>query len=257
MYADICIPDKSDLTLTLPVAASPPQPDARVQAEIAKMPMPHGADGWRLAASRDDKTVRLHAAGPGPINQPHFYSEHEFIQYDQPQAIAGDADEKTLTLPIAADAAEIPQKARGAARLYRFRGRLSSLASRRSFLFRHRRCGCRCFSRACCRLFLSGRSPIGRRAFGRRASQQWRLVLAFLGGLILNLMPCVFPVLGIEIVGFVKQAGSERRKVTMHRLASTSGVLLSCWVIAVLRVGGEQLGWASSCSPPDSCWRSR
>ena len=53
------------------------------------------------------------------------------------------------------------------------------------------------------------------------------LVLAALGGLILNLMPCVFPVLGIKILGFVNQAGSDRRRVVIHGIVFTLGVLLS------------------------------
>ncbi|HUR57045.1 MAG TPA: thioredoxin family protein, partial [Opitutaceae bacterium] len=73
------------------------------------------------------------------------------------------------------------------------------------------------------------------------------LVLAFVGGLILNLMPCVFPVLGIKILGFVNQAGHERRRIVTHGLVFALGVLISFWVLAailaILRAGGEQLGW--------------
>lgn len=73
------------------------------------------------------------------------------------------------------------------------------------------------------------------------------LLFALIGGLILNLMPCVFPVLGLKIVGFVHQAGEDRRQVTAHGLAFTSGVLVSFLGLAILlalfRAGGEQLGW--------------
>jgi len=78
--------------------------------------------------------------------------------------------------------------------------------------------------------------------------------LGFLGGLILNLMPCVFPVLGIKILGFVHQAGADRGKVKLHGLVFTAGVLLSFWslagVLAVLRAGGEQLGWGFQLQSP-------
>lgn len=80
------------------------------------------------------------------------------------------------------------------------------------------------------------------------------LGLAFLGGLILNLMPCVFPVLGIKILGFVQQAGSERAKVRAHGLAFAAGVLASFWVLAgvllALRAGGAQLGWGYQLQVP-------
>jgi thiol:disulfide interchange protein DsbD len=67
-------------------------------------------------------------------------------------------------------------------------------------------------------------------------------------------MPCVFPVLGIKILGFVNQAGHERGKVVAHGLVFTAGVLLSFWtlagVLAVLRAGGDQLGWGFQLQSP-------
>lgn len=54
----------------------------------------------------------------------------------------------------------------------------------------------------------------------------------FLGGLILNLMPCVFPVIGLKILGFAQQAGSDKRKVAIHGVIFTLGVLLSFWVLS-------------------------
>jgi thiol:disulfide interchange protein DsbD len=80
------------------------------------------------------------------------------------------------------------------------------------------------------------------------------LALAFVGGLILNLMPCVFPVLGIKIMGFVNQAGEDRRKVALHGWVFSLGVLSSFWclaaVLAVLRAGGDQLGWGFQLQSP-------
>lgn len=71
----------------------------------------------------------------------------------------------------------------------------------------------------------------------------------FLGGLILNLMPCVFPVIGIKILGFVQQSGQDKRKIILHGLAFTVGVLVSFWILSSIlfiarqTVGGEELGW--------------
>ncbi len=73
------------------------------------------------------------------------------------------------------------------------------------------------------------------------------LALAFVGGAILNLMPCVFPVLGLKIMGFVKQAGNDKAKIVGHGLLFTAGVLVSFWILAgvllALRAGGAELGW--------------
>lgn len=68
------------------------------------------------------------------------------------------------------------------------------------------------------------------------------LFSAFIGGLILNIMPCVFPVLGIKIVGIVQQAGEDRRQVVLHGLIYTLGILLSFWVLGGLVVALGK-GW--------------
>lgn len=65
---------------------------------------------------------------------------------------------------------------------------------------------------------------------------------AFLGGLILNIMPCVFPVLGIKVVGVVQQAGGDRRQVVLHGLVYTVGILLSFWALGGLVVALGK-GW--------------
>ena len=80
------------------------------------------------------------------------------------------------------------------------------------------------------------------------------LALALIGGLILNLMPCVFPVLGMKVLGFVNQSGHARGKVAAHGLVFTLGVLLSFWalagLLAALRAGGTELGWGFQLQSP-------
>jgi len=80
------------------------------------------------------------------------------------------------------------------------------------------------------------------------------LGFAFLGGLILNLMPCVFPVLSIKILGFVQHSGEDKKKVLMHGLVFAGGVLVSFWALAgtliALRAGGESLGWGFQLQSP-------
>ncbi|MBD5778609.1 thioredoxin family protein [Pelagicoccus sp. NFK12] len=81
------------------------------------------------------------------------------------------------------------------------------------------------------------------------------LLYAFLGGMILNLMPCVFPVLSIKVLGFVQQSGEDKGKVLQHGLAFTVGVLVSFWVLAgtliALRSAGESLGWGFQLQQPE------
>jgi thiol:disulfide interchange protein DsbD len=73
------------------------------------------------------------------------------------------------------------------------------------------------------------------------------LFFAFLGGVILNLMPCVLPVLSIKILGFVSQADEEPARVRRHGYAFALGVLVSFWVLAGLiqglKAAGDGVGW--------------
>lgn len=81
------------------------------------------------------------------------------------------------------------------------------------------------------------------------------LGLAFVGGLILNIMPCVFPVLGLKVMGFVKQAGGETHKIRRHGLIFTMGVVFSFWILTgVLLILREtldsSLGWGFQMQDP-------
>ena len=79
------------------------------------------------------------------------------------------------------------------------------------------------------------------------------LLLALIGGLILNLMPCVFPVLSIKVLSFTRthQTSSEKQ---LHGLAYTLGIIASFLVIAALmlslRSAGEAIGWGFQLQSP-------
>ena len=83
----------------------------------------------------------------------------------------------------------------------------------------------------------------------------WLLALlgAFFGGLLLNLMPCVFPVLAVKVVGFARQ-GADYRTRTLGGLAYTVGVVAAFiflgGIMLALRAGGEQLGWGFQLQSP-------
>lgn len=64
----------------------------------------------------------------------------------------------------------------------------------------------------------------------------WILLLAFLGGMVLNVMPCVLPVISLKIFSFIQQAGEERGRIFLLGVMYTLGVLASFLVIAVVMV---------------------
>jgi thiol:disulfide interchange protein len=80
------------------------------------------------------------------------------------------------------------------------------------------------------------------------------VLLAMLGGLILNLMPCVFPVLSIKAIGLVEQAKKHPAAVRNKGFVFAAGVISSmlclAGVLLALRAGGEQIGWGFQLQSP-------
>ncbi len=78
--------------------------------------------------------------------------------------------------------------------------------------------------------------------------------LAFLGGLLLNLMPCVFPVLFLKGLALVQSGSEERHKLRAHGFVYTAGILVSFWVLVAvllgLRAAGASLGWGFQFQSP-------
>ncbi|MGL1934923.1 MAG: thioredoxin family protein [Fibrobacterales bacterium] len=82
---------------------------------------------------------------------------------------------------------------------------------------------------------------------GEETSFGMMILLAILGGLILNLMPCVLPVLSLKVFSLVKQAGESRAKLLKLGGAFSLGIAVSFWVLAgsvvILRSAGSLVGW--------------
>lgn len=80
------------------------------------------------------------------------------------------------------------------------------------------------------------------------------LVLAFAGGMILNLMPCVLPVVAFKVMGFVKMAGQSRAMTIKHGLVFALGVLVSFWVLTsallLMQAYGHAVGWGFQLQEP-------
>ena len=78
--------------------------------------------------------------------------------------------------------------------------------------------------------------------------------LAFLGGLLLNLMPCVFPVLFLKGLALVNSGNEERHRLRAHGFVYAAGIVVSFWVLVgallVLRAAGAKLGWGFQFQSP-------
>ena len=73
------------------------------------------------------------------------------------------------------------------------------------------------------------------------------LFFAFVGGIILNLMPCVLPVLSLKLFSLIKEAGESRGRLAALGLSTTAGILVSFWalaaIVATVKAGGGAAGW--------------
>jgi len=260
MCSEVCMPGMADLELTLEVSPDQPAPNMSIarlfnnaQADLAR-PL----EGWTASASRKDATLvfRLTPAAKNQgqrLGDLHVFDNVGLIDYAAPQTLTEENGTFVLTLPVSKDAPEgvtrfagivVPANGWGGTILGKgatFDVELGASAQPSAVSSQPE-------------TPKSDSSSVLRPPSSDSGSLAGTLALAVLGGLILNLMPCVFPVLGIKVLGFVNQAGSDKGKVVKHGLIFTLGVLLSFWALAglllALRAGGSQLGWGFQLQSP-------
>ena len=229
-----CTPGKADLTLSLPVRPSLPSADVRWADAFraARISLPAMDPSLGLAAEADNNRIVLHASGleVPPGSQALFLPGVAGTIRDSAPQEAGTAG-RTLTLRMLR-----PSKA---APLSRLEGLLlvSGPERRRGFAVDVPVVSLKNATS------LSALSGFAARPGGFLLA----VILAFAGGILLNLMPCVLPVISLKVLSFVRQSGGVGKGVLTHGLLFTGGVLVSFWVIVgilvALRAGGRLLGW--------------
>ncbi len=89
--------------------------------------------------------------------------------------------------------------------------------------------------------------PVEQEKAGFTSGILFFLILSFLGGLLLNVMPCVLPVLSIKALSLVKQGGEDKKQILISSLLYTAGILVSLLALAavviIIKASGEQVGW--------------
>lgn len=223
---DICIPGEGTYSLTLPIGdALPAQSSELIQD--AKSQATQQIDGVTFSVS--DKQLTILIPMIDPASAPVFFPDDEgLIENANPQTVTKHPEGTILNVQLAENA-KLPERLNG-------------------------------------RVVATSGEPWGASFSATQANIETApgstelktflptLLLGFIGGLILNLMPCVFPVLGIKVMGFVQQSGENRKKVIAHGLTFTAGVLVSFWALAgvllALRAGGQELGWGFQLQSP-------
>jgi thiol:disulfide interchange protein DsbD len=80
------------------------------------------------------------------------------------------------------------------------------------------------------------------------------LLFAFLGGLILNLMPCVLPVISLKLFGLIRHRDTSRSRLLSHNLTYTAGVIGTfmalAGIVTAIKISGEEIGWGFQLQSP-------
>ncbi len=239
--ADICIPEEALLTLDLPVAAEP-RADAswsgRIARVLADAPKPAG-----LTATFSVKGPKISLAVTGtPLEGANvagaaFYPfSGTVIEHAGAQIIERGPRGLTLTLPAGADVVrgQAPATLAGVLVLPGAAYEISATAGPAP-------------------AGAAGLGPPAADAAGRGPGLPAALLFAFLGGLILNLMPCVFPILSMKAAALAGHA-HEARTARRQGLAYLAGVLATFLALAgaliVLKAAGEAVGWGFQLQSP-------
>jgi thiol:disulfide interchange protein len=229
--ASLCVPESADISTTLTVGDG--TPDATSAARF---------DGWRKALPRplgspvtfETKAGRFRLGVPLPASvtlaDPHLFAVTEgALDYAAPQTFARDGD----TLVIETKAGATPPK--------RFEGVLS-LGDGTGLSFT-----------AAPGVVPAAGSDAGPARHGTVGLALIALAGAVLGGLILNIMPCVFPILSLKALSLAR-AGGEEKQVRREALAYAAGVIVVCVALGALilglRAAGTQVGWAFQLQDP-------
>jgi thiol:disulfide interchange protein DsbD len=223
---EACLPGKGEVELKLPVATGPaaPLPGWKKAFAQARASLPRAATELRADAFTHEKGLTLAVRGLTVPREAYFFpAKGDVLQHAAAQPLAATARGFRLDLTRAPNT-QVPTHLDGVL-----------VADGQAF--------------AVTAPIQPGAPPPASASSspGAGAGLAVALASAFLGGLILNLMPCVLPVLSLKVMGFVRHGAESRRGPVRHALAFAAGVLVFFWLLAgallALRAGGQQIGW--------------
>ncbi|HEX7154343.1 MAG TPA: thioredoxin family protein [Thermoanaerobaculia bacterium] len=243
----VCIPEEVTLALDVPIGQGPVAPSEPAASAFAttraKLPVP--AADWNITASEQDQRFVLRIDPPQGVavdgNVQFFAASGPLIEYSAPQPASVEGGIVTMKLVRSPYVTGKPQRINGV--LLAAKGGPGGGPAAFEF-------------------DVPFSTPTAAAAPATAAAATtavpptllFALALAFAGGVILNLMPCVFPVVSLKILGFVQSAGDDPRRVRAHGLTFAAGVLVSFWALAglllALRAAGEEIGWGFQLQSP-------
>ena len=261
--SDVCIPESANLSISLPSINTPPSPDTRwIDAfQSAHAALPVKLANWKTAATINDGKLAIEFSPPAGIKSSiadatFFPLRDELIANAGNQILSKSESGYRLQIPIADPVNASIKTVEGV------------IVSANGWGTAHPG-KAMAFSAPLVPPVMAAnskttniQSPLGGASTGKPDSAPAAdsmglfaaLLFAFAGGLLLNLMPCVFPVLGIKIMSFAQHAESDATLLRKQGFAFLSGVLVSFWILAgvlmALRAAGETIGWGFQLQSP-------
>jgi thiol:disulfide interchange protein len=233
---EVCIPGKAHLGLNLtvdPAATAPAQPVGALGEALSLIPKPL-PPSMRLTVTGGKQAFLLNLVTGKRLTDAEFYPlDQEQIANAADQTVEPQPDGVQLIVPRAPELVQLPHQLRGVLKLsdteaYEVTAPVTP-----------------------------GVVALGEAQGGAKASELTTVAalgLAFVGGIILNLMPCVFPVLFLKGLSLVQSSGGERSHIRRHGLVYTLGILVSFWTIVAallaVRAEGNQAGWGFQLQSP-------
>ena len=227
----ICVPERGRLeTWVTPGARAP---DSRFDRWRAHLPAPLGAASQ---FAMDGSSIRLGIPLPATmaLENPHFFpAQDRVFAYATPQKFSRKGDLLIVELERPKTAPITPSEIAGVLRLNAAGDGVSIAAAQGAVP--------------------AGGEPLSGPAPSKTVNLPLLLLAALAGGLLLNVMPCVFPILSLKALSLAR-AGESETQARAEGLAYTAGVVLACTALGALllalRAGGEEIGWAFQLQEP-------
>lgn len=238
----ICIPESAQLSLTLPVASGDvtPMPGEHAALFDATERGIPGPASWQTTFKRSPDSMTLNVAAPEldrnrVINVTFFPDEWGAVEHAAPQQVSWSADGVTLTLKPGELAANDLKSLTGVLVLTE---QLGETPVRTGFTISAQPAG----------------ASIDQGSSVAPISIWQAMLFAFLGGVILNLMPCVLPILSLKALALAGHGRGAGNEAARSGFAYVSGVLVSFAVLAAvliaLRSAGLAFGWGFQFQSP-------
>lgn len=246
--ADICLPATADVALTLPVGEGAADATNKPRFGRARAMLPQRPDGWDVTAQQADGKLQFTIRAPADSS--FHWQQAQFFAADPAtinHATRPLIDASGSTVRIVTDRSEYTlgklQRLRGVLVLPAAKGEKRALWLEAPFE-----------QVAASAIAAPAPTPLAPDAAAANVTLVPALGLAFAGGLLLNLMPCIFPVLSLKVLHIVQSGGGDPGAVRKHGLAFMAGVVVLFWALTAallaLRAGGEQLGWGFQLQSP-------